>query len=210
MERNRYGLYSPTGIPFSPPVDRRNPHGAEKEETMYSKEDQRTRILVEGAVLCGLSVALSYVKLWQLPQGGSITLENLPLFIYAYRHGLKAGVLAGGMSGLLQLLLGGYMVHPLQALLDYPLAFAALASASFVRKPFWAGLAIGTFARFLCHFFSGVVFFASYAPEGTPVWLYSAIYNGTFMVPALVLNIALGHFLLPRLLRLPGWSKARH
>lgn len=175
---------------------------------MYSKEDGRTRVLVEGAVLCAFSVALSYVKLWQMPQGGSITLENLPLFIYAYRHGIKAGVFAGGMSGLLQLLLGGYMVHPAQAVLDYPLAFAALASSALVRKPFWVGLLVGTFARFLCHFLSGVVFFASYAPEGTPVWIYSAVYNGSFMLPALVLNIALCHFLLPRLLLLPGWSKA--
>ncbi len=159
----------------------------------------KTQVLVEGALAVALSVAFSYVKLWRMPQGGSITLEDLPLMLFALRHGLRFGLGAGMVSGLLQLLLGGYVVHPFQALLDYPLAFGALGLTALVPKPLWLGMTLGSAGRFICHLLSGVVFFGSYAPEGTPVWLYSAIYNGSFMVPSLILSVALGYLIWPRL-----------
>lgn len=162
-------------------------------------ENRKVRILVEGALAAALALALSYLRLWRMPQGGSITLENVPLLIFALRWGFKAGFGAGAVAGILQLILGGYVVHPVQALLDYPLAFAVLSFAALVKRPMWAGLVLGSGARFVCHVLSGVVFFASYAPEGTNVWLYSSIYNGSFMLPSLVLSIAAVYILWPRL-----------
>lgn len=158
-----------------------------------------TRILVESALAAALTVALSYLKIWHMPQGGSITLENVPIIILALRHGPKAGMGAGFVAGLLQLMLGGYVVHPAQALLDYPLAFGALGLAGFLRKPLWGGVILGSTARFLCHVLSGVIFFASYAPEGTNVWAYSAVYNGSFMAPNAILSIIVIYLILPRL-----------
>lgn len=161
-----------------------------------------TRVLVESALAAALTVALSYVRLWHMPQGGSITLENVPIIALALLRGPRAGVGAGAVAGLIQLLLGGYVVHPAQALLDYPLAFGALGLSGFLNKPAWGGVLLGSFARFLCHMLSGVVFFASYAPEGTNIWAYSAIYNGSFMTPNAILTVIVVYLLLPRLKQL--------
>ncbi|MDD2206587.1 MAG: energy-coupled thiamine transporter ThiT [Aminobacterium sp.] len=159
----------------------------------------KTKILVEGALVVAMTVAFSYIKLWRMPQGGSVTLENIPLLIFALRHGLKYGFGAGTVAGIIQLLLGGYVVHPVQALLDYPLAFGVLGLAALIRKPLWAGLTLGTLARLVCHILSGVVFFASYAPEGTNVWLYSTVYNASYMIPNLALGIIITYLVWGRL-----------
>ncbi|MEA3285084.1 MAG: energy-coupled thiamine transporter ThiT [Synergistota bacterium] len=158
-----------------------------------------TRILVEGALAASLALALSYVKLFRMPQGGSITLENVPLLIFALRYGIKAGFGAGAVAGLLQLILGGYVAHPIQALLDYPIAFGALALAGATPRRHWIGITAGTLARLACHVASGVVFFASYAPEGQNPLLYSLVYNGSYMVPNLLISILLIEVLWKRL-----------
>ncbi len=162
-------------------------------------EQKKLRILVEGALAAALTLGLSYVKLWHMPQGGSVTLENIPLIIFALRWGVKAGFGAGAVAGLLQLMLGGYVVHPAQALLDYPLAFGALGAAGMFKKPLWLGPTIGSALRFVCHLLSGVVFFAAFAPEGTNVWVYSAVYNGAFMLPNLLLTIVVVYMLWPKI-----------
>ncbi|MDD4160570.1 MAG: energy-coupled thiamine transporter ThiT, partial [Synergistaceae bacterium] len=93
------------------------------------------KILVEGSLCIALSIALSFIKLFALPQGGSVSLGMLPIFIFAIRRGGAAGVSAGLAVGLLRLFLGGYVVHPIQALLDYPVASALLGTAGyFVTK----------------------------------------------------------------------------
>jgi thiamine transporter len=159
------------------------------------------RTMVEGALAAALTVALSYVKLWEMPQGGSITLEAIPLLVFSLRRGVRSGVGAGAVAGLLQLLLGGYVVHPVQALLDYPLAFGALGLAGLVKRPLWAGTVLGSAARFTCHVLSGAVFFGSYAPKGTSVWLYSITYNGSYMLPNLVIAVIVVYLLWPRISR---------
>lgn len=164
----------------------------------------RNRILVEASLAVALSVVFSALRLWTMPQGGSVTLEMVPLFLFALRRGGKAGCAAGVVSGVLQLLTGGYVVHPLQGLLDYPLAFGVLGVAGFFTKPLWLGIALGGFLRFLCHVLAGAVFFGSFAPEGTNVWLYSSIYNGSFLLPTLILSGILTWLIEPRLGRITG------
>ena len=160
------------------------------------------KVMVEGALAAALTVALSYVKLWEMPQGGSITLEAIPLLVFSLRRGVRPGLGAGAVAGLLQLMLGGYIVHPVQAVLDYPLAFGALGLAGFTRKPLWAGVVLGSVARFACHVLSGAVFFGSYAPKGTNVWVYSLTYNGSYMLPNLVIAVVVVALLWPRLSRI--------
>ena len=92
-----------------------------------------TRSLVAVAVAAGLSVALSFLRLFQMPQGGSITLEALPILYLALWRGAGYGVGAGVLSGLVQLLLRPYVVHPIQILLDYPLALGVLGVAGLFR-----------------------------------------------------------------------------
>jgi thiamine transporter len=91
-------------------------------------------------------------------------------------------------------------------LLDYVLAFTVLGTAAFFGKPLKdrrAAAALGAssvvFLRFLCSFISGIVIWGSYAPAGTPVWLYSLTYNGSYMLPELIIT-ALGALIVVPLL----------
>jgi len=123
-----------------------------------------------------------------MPFGGTVSLEMIPLILLALRHGWKVGVVAGVAYGILYLTIDNFVVHPVQLLLDYPLAFGVLGLAGLFR-PTVKGAILGTIvavlARFLCHFLSGVIFFASYAPEGWNPFLYSAAYNAAFLAPSL-------------------------
>ncbi len=160
-----------------------------------------TRVLVEGALCAALAIVLSYVRIFRMPQGGSVTLENVPLLIFALRHGIKAGVGVGALAGVLQMILNGYVVHPAQAFLDYPLAFGALGLAGALSSPQWRGIVVGTAARLACHVASGVIFFASYAPEGQHPLLYSLGYNGSYMVVNMILSLIVISLIWKRLPR---------
>jgi len=151
----------------------------------------RTRILVEGALCVALSVVLSNFRLFRMPQGGSVTLDMAPLFFFAYRHGFKWGVTAGAISGIFQLIFGGYVAHPAQAFLEYPAAYAMLGSAGIFGRDIKgrvAGTLVASALRLACHVLAGVIFFAAYAPEGMNVWLYSTVYNGSYIVPATLIS----------------------
>ncbi len=154
--------------------------------------DNKTKSLVYGALCIALSFALSYVKVFSMPMGGSVTLcSMLPLAVYSYRFGLPKGLLAGLAYGLLQLLQKPEIVHWAQLLLDYPLAFMAIGLAGLTacradvtKNASWRlplGVVIGGVARAVCHIVSGAVFFGMYAPEGTGAWVYSLLYNGGYL-----------------------------
>jgi len=164
----------------------------------------RLRILVEGALMVALGLVLSFVKVYTLPNGGSITLGSMiPVLIFSLRYGAPAGFLAGVAHGLLQLIVEPYFVHPAQVILDYPLAFGLLGLAGLLQTRPLAGVALGIAGRFVSHYLSGVIFFAQYAPEGMSPFLYSALYNGSYLLPemiisALVVALALRSFARPQ------------
>jgi thiamine transporter len=148
--------------------------------------------LVEIGIAVALVAVLSNVRVYKLPQGGSITAGSLvPVFYIALRWGGRAGVLAGVLAGVVNYIFEPLFVHPVQALLDYPVAFGALGLAGFLPRSPMLGIILGGGGRFLAHFLSGVVFFASYAPQGTSPAVYSAIYNGSYMLPEIVVSIVL-------------------
>jgi thiamine transporter len=156
-------------------------------------------VLSEIVVVIALSTVLSYIKIYHLPQGGSITAGSMvPLLWIALRRGTKIGVFSGAVYGLLQLLLEPYVYHPVQVLLDYPLAFSALGVAGFFTKYALLGIALGIVGRFICHFLSGVIFFAAYAPEGMSPILYSAIYNGSYLLGELIVSAILTYIIIKR------------
>ncbi|MDQ3429777.1 MAG: energy-coupled thiamine transporter ThiT [Actinomycetota bacterium] len=151
-----------------------------------------TRVLTEAALAIALAFVLGLIKVFQMPFGGSISLEMIPLILFALRQGPVVGVVTGAAYGLLNLAVGPVVVHPVQVLFDYPLAFGALGLAGFFR-PTVRGAVIGAtvavLARFVCHFVSGVVFFASYAPEGWNPYVYSGAYNAAYLIPSLVIAL---------------------
>ena len=152
-----------------------------------------TRVLAEAALAIALAFVLGLIKVFQMPFGGSISLEMVPLILLALRQGPTVGIVAGAAYGLLNLAVEPIVLHPVQVIFDYPLAFGVLGFAGFF-KPTVPGAILGTIvavlARFLCHFVSGVVFFASYAPEGWNPYLYSAAYNAGYLVPSLAIALA--------------------
>ncbi|OEH94367.1 energy-coupled thiamine transporter ThiT [Bacillus solimangrovi] len=160
--------------------------------------------LLEIAILSAAAFVLELFSFQPWPQGGSVSLSMIPVFLVAFRWGLSGGLFAGLILGLLNMMFGGYIATPVQAFLDYIAAFSLLGIAGLFAKPAMkqlkqnnkelaalyvtAGVLLASFLRFLCHFTAGVVFFGEYAPEGTPVWLYSLLYNGSFMLPIFVIG----------------------
>ncbi len=164
---------------------------------------EQLRRLTETAIAVALVAVLSNVKVYQLPQGGSITAGSMvPIFYIALRWGGPWGLLAGVLAGAVNFITDRFAVHPIQVLLDYPLAFGALGLAGFFRRSPTLGIVVGGAGRWLAHFISGVVFFASYAPKGVSPWVYSAVYNGSYMLPEIVISVVLTVLLLRSLRRL--------
>jgi len=154
----------------------------------------QTRILAEMTVFIALANALYliskfYLPFLLLPQGGSITAASMvPLLWFALRRGPRLGVEAGIAYGLVHMAIFGEIYHPIQVLLDYPLAFGALGLAGAFQKHPVVGVGVGILGRFVCHFVSGVVFFGQYAWEGWSAIAYSAAYNATYLVPELIVS----------------------
>jgi len=147
----------------------------------------------------GISVAicavLNAIPLFQMPQGGSVTLAStLPIIIMAYAYGPEVGMLTGFLFGVVNLFLGPFIIHPLQTLLDYPLPFMFVGMAGFFKNRY-VGTIISQLLRLLMHVLSGVIFFASYAPvgqqEGLGLWLYSIGYNGSFVAVELIILLVI-------------------
>lgn len=184
-----------------------------------------TRLIAEMAMALALAVVLGPVFTTilplRMPQGGSVSLEMLPIVFVAVRRGLVPGVVVGALFGCVELLpvFAPFTVSPVQVVLDYPLAFAAVGLAGLVAvpvvsppplgdgrtrrrlvtfvAPVVAATSVGSLARFGCHVLSGIVFFSEYAPEGQPAWLYSLVYNAAFMAPEAVITCLALVFLLP-------------
>ncbi len=151
-----------------------------------------TRVLAEAALAVALAFVLGLIKVFQMPFGGSISLDMVPLILLALRQGPFVGIVAGAVYGLLDLAIEPFIVHPVQVLFDYPLAFGVLGLAGFFAPTVRGAIlctVVAVLARFLCHFVSGIVFFASYAPEGWNPYVYSAAYNLAYLVPSLIIAI---------------------
>ena len=166
----------------------------------YSK----TRTLVECALMIAAGTVLANIKIYELPNGGSVTcLSMLPFVLVSFRHGVKWGLFTGFVNSLLQMLLGFY-APPVPTLpyfvgmilLDYVLAFMALGLADVFARPFknrMLGVAVGALAvgvlRFLCSFVSGVLIWGN-LNEGLSAWTYSLGYNASYMLPETLLTVA--------------------
>jgi thiamine transporter len=237
-----------------------------KNKTRFS-----TKIIAEVVAFVAMSTALSYIKVFSLPQGGSITAGSMvPVLWLSLRRGLKIGLFACIVYGFVQLAVEPFIFYPAQVLLDYPVAFGALGLAGlFKNRPkmtwrtpigfdaffalvfsgisftlfcyeltlfalgetlFFAwifvfsflllvrlytkerkpeereaavlpalfGATVGITGRFIAHFVSGVVFFPQYAPEGMNPIVYSALYNGAYIVPELLVSAYLLYLIAKR------------
>ena len=164
--------------------------------------------LCVSAILLAMSIGLSFVKIWTLPLGGSVTLLSmLPLCFVSIKYGLGWGLGAAFCYSWFQILQDppfgwGLSIGMLLAslALDYIVAFTAIGLAGAFRRHGTVGMVLGVVMavvlRFLSHFLSGVLLWANFKQfeffghsfEGRPV-LYSLVYNGSYMLPELVMTV---------------------
>ena len=163
---------------------------------MHTQSHLRVRMLTEGAVLIALAQVLSMLKLYEFPQGGSITLDMLPIFLYCLRWGFRPGLTASAAFAVLQLVTGIYAWSWQSVFGDYLIPYTLLGLCGAFRKlpgGIYIGTAAGCAARFLSHYVTGATVWAVYMPEQffgltmTSPWFYSLLYNGSYMCIDMVL-----------------------
>lgn len=175
-------------------------------------KSQSTKMLTEAGILIALATVLSLIKI-SLPinlYGGSITAGSMiPIMIFALRWGLRPGLLVGAVYGIVQMMLEPYTMTPIQVFLDYILAFGALGFAGMAKSSFdsmrqgtkasariYLALFVAMAGRFVAHFIAGGTVWAIYAPEGQNPWIYSLAYNGSYMLPEIIVGLILMGILL--------------
>ena len=172
-----------------------------------NQKKKRILKIAESAVMLSLATALSMVMLFHLPAGGSVTVFSmLPILIIAYRYGFLWGAGVGAIYGVIQMMLGmsalSYATNALAAVciiaFDYVVAFAVLAFGGLFRKMkcqplgFGLGVVIACVLRFLCHFLTGITVWADYSDGIWPVVSYSLVYNGSYMLPEMLITLVVG------------------
>jgi thiamine transporter len=182
--------------------------------------------LCECAVMIALATALSFIKLWQMPYGGSVTLVSmLPIFVIAIKHRFPVAFGSAFVYSLIQLFQAimegdvfiyceGAFLVALCVALDYLLPFSALCLAGAFKKFHLFkqnkagelrevrdfGICIGIFtailARFACHLITGAFIWGQWAPEGVGKWVYSLVYNGAYLGVEFILTLIVSSALL--------------
>ena len=167
-------------------------------------QNKPLRALTEGAILIALAEILSLLPFYKLPWGGSIDIAMLPIILFCVRWGFGPAMIAATAHGILQALLGssGGFVGWQSLIGDYLLAYMALGVAGLLKGKFVPAALIACAARFLVHYVVGATIWAEYMPESffgmtmTTPWLYSALYNGAYMLPDMILVLIAGLLLL--------------
>lgn len=183
------------------------------------KKTKKTNLLklTECAIMLALATVLSFIKIIQMPMGGSVTLcSMLPIMLIGIKYGNVTGALVGLMYALLQLVFdlpGGNVFYVgmsagvviIVALFDYIVPFTLLGFAGMFRKiktekiPMlgaYAGVISVVVIRFLCHFITGFSVWGQWAPEGMGKYYYSLVYNGTYLLPELGITLIVAIILL--------------
>lgn len=162
---------------------------AGKKKTVNAKQ------LAFAAGALALAIVTSYIKLFHLPMGGSVTLFSMFFVtLIGYWYGPAVGLMAGVAYGLLQMILDPYIVSIPQMLIDYPFAFGALGLAGFFsekKNGMIIGYIVSVLGRFVFSVLSGVIFFGMYAPEGMSPFVYSVTYNGSYLAAEAAITLIL-------------------
>ena len=181
--------------------------------TQTNARFEKSRKLIECALLIAIATVLSMIKIAQMPYGGSVTIASmLPLVLIAYRHGLGWGLGAGFVYGILQQLLGlknlSYVTTWQSVvaviLLDYFVAFMVLGFGGVFRKTFrkqsvaiTVGALLAAVLRYLCHVIAGATVWATYSlaiPTGSAI-AFSLVYNATYMLPETIILVIIAFYL---------------
>ena len=180
---------------------------------MKMKQREKIKRLCELAMLVALATVLSFVKIYEAPLGGAVTLFSMvPILMCGFVYGARSGFAAAFVYSLMQLIFGigtvAYVPTPLGIvgciLLDYVVAFTILGVAGLFNKlklNLYVKVTLGTLTavllRFLSHFVGGAWIWYEITKAGAwndyvfkyGKWMYSLIYNSWYMVPEIILSL---------------------
>ena len=164
-------------------------------------KNKATRMLAEAGVMIALALVLGMIKPYEFPNGGSISLEMLPLFLFCVRWGVGPGLVTCTAFGVLQVFVQGAVGYGwVSIILDYIAAPVPIALTGLGRGKsggiYW-GSVLGAAGRFMVHFISGITVYRILAPTelmgmvfDNP-WLYSFVYNISYIGIDLILCLAI-------------------
>ena len=166
------------------------------------KHSAKKRMSTKQLVFCAAAMALafitSYIKIWNMPWGGSVTLcSMLFIVLVANWYGAGTGIFVGLAYGILQFIQEPYVLSFFQVCCDYILAFAALGVAGFFAKKkhgLLKGYIAAVLARGAFHALGGYLYWMDYMPENFPQSLksiYPIAYNYSYLLVEAVITIVL-------------------
>lgn len=160
------------------------------------KKKMSTRQLVFCAMAMALAFVTSYIRIFTLPWGGSVTLcSMLFIVLVANWYGVQTGILVGLAYGILQFIQEPYVLSFFQVCCDYILAFAALGVAGFFAKSSHGlvkGYIAAVIARGAFHALGGYLYWMDYMPSNFPKALtsvYPIVYNYSFLLAEAVITL---------------------
>ena len=160
--------------------------------------NSKVRILCYCAICIGIAFLLGHIPILRMPQGGSVkACSMLFIALSGYWYGLRWGAASGAAYGLLNLIIDPYVIHPIQLLLDYPLAYMALGAlpAMIRQRGVVAAYLLGVAGMFAFAFTSGLIFISEFLPEANMTFfetvVYSASYNASYIVPEVLFTLIL-------------------
>lgn len=183
-------------------------------------QNKRLILMIEAAICGAMAMLLDLLPSIKITSVISVSFAMVPIFIISLRRGVLAGVLSGFVWEMLQLATGDAdILTPVQGLIEYVIAFAAIGVAGVLKNQIQHDFAngqkgkaiakvtvavlIGSFSRYFWHFIAGFIFWGEFAPKGQSPVLYSFIVNGTtFLLNFILCSVVMGALLstAPRLL----------
>ena len=161
-----------------------------------SRNHLNVRMITEGAILIAAALVLGLWKFFELPQGGSINLEMLPILIFVIRWGFPNSLVACTAFGILSVFVQDAIGYGwVSILLDYVVASAAMSVGGLFRGKLYPAAITAVFCRFVVHFVSGITVYRILVPTElfnmtfTNPWIYSLAYNGSYILIDLVLSL---------------------
>ena len=164
---------------------------------------RKVRLLTEGALCIALAEILSFLPLYKMPWGGSVDLAMLPVILFCVRWGFGPGMVVSFAHAVIQMLFEGGIALGWQRIVGaFILAYTVLGLAGLFKGKYVPATIVACAARFLVHYVVGATIWAEYMPETffnmtmTTPWFYSALYNGAYMLPDMLILLVVGVILL--------------
>ncbi len=167
---------------------------------LAGKHSTKKKLTTKQLVFCAAAMALafitSYIKVWEMPWGGSVTLCSMLFIVLAANwYGPGTGIFVGLSYGILQFIQEPYVLSFFQVCCDYILAFAALGIAGFFAKSrhgLLKGYIAAVIARGAFHALGGYLYWMDYMPDGFPQSLksiYPIVYNYSYILAEAVITV---------------------